>query len=86
MFGEIPGAAGGVTGAGKVGGEKRGCVHAGQHAVAVAPGAGGEEAGGFAEAVADDGVGLEGEGGEKIGDETAQGDVGEDGVTGDFDY
>ena len=82
MWREIPGAASGVALAGEVSREERRGVHAIEHFVALRPGFSGEEAGGFAEAVADDGVGLEGEGGEKVADERAEGDLSEDGVAG----
>ncbi len=75
--GKIPAFSCGITGTREFGREQGGCVRAGEHLIALCPCSGGEEAGGFAEAVADDGGGFQGEGREKIVDHGAQRDMGE---------
>ncbi len=75
--GKVPASSRGVARTGEFGREECGCVCAGEHLIALCPRSGGEETGGFAEAVADDGGGFQGEGREKIVNHGAQRDVGE---------
>ena len=73
-----PGGAGGVAGAGQVGGEQRRGVHAPQHLVAVGPGPQGEQGGRLAEAVADRRVGRTPKARSRSRHERAERDLAED--------
>ena len=77
---QIPGTADGIVIAGEIAFEECRCVHAFEHGIARRPGAGGEEAGGFTEAVTDDRRWLDTEAAHQIADHRAEPDLREDGI------